>query len=77
MNFFFVKTLVLDHENLGGIPWTFVKYREIVFPIFVHFHEVVEIQPILDNIWQFLSDLNNIYLKYFRILQNLTRFYES
>jgi hypothetical protein len=30
----------------------------------------------LDNIWHFPSDFNNIYLKYFGILQNLTRNYE-
>ena len=42
--------------------------------------KVVEIRPILDNIRQqltvFPSDFNNIYLKYFCILQNLMRNYE-
>ena len=42
--------------------------------------KVVEIQQILDNIRQHLtvfpSDFNNIYLKYFGILQNLLRNYE-
>jgi hypothetical protein len=42
--------------------------------------KVVEIQPILDDIRQHLtvfpSDFNNIYLKYFGILHNLTRNYE-
>ncbi len=44
------------------------------------FTKVVEIHPILDNIRQHLtvfpSDFNNIYQKYFGILQNLTRNYE-
>ncbi len=43
--------------------------------------KVVEIQPILDNVRKHLtvfpSDFNNIYLKYFGILQNLTRNYEA
>ncbi len=42
--------------------------------------KVVEIQTILNNLrWHltvFPSDLKNIYLKYFGILQNLTRNYE-
>jgi hypothetical protein len=42
--------------------------------------KVVEIQRILDNIWQHLTvfpnDFNNIYLKNFGILQNLKRNYE-
>ncbi len=68
------KLKVLDQEKLNGIPWTFIKYREIVFSTFL------EIQPILDNIRQLLtvfpSDFNNIYLKYFGIFQNLIRNYE-
>jgi hypothetical protein len=43
--------------------------------------KVVEIQIILNNLRQHLtvfpSDFNNIYLKYFSILQNLMRNYES
>ncbi len=41
--------------------------------------KVIEIQPILDirrHSTVFPSYFNNIYLKYFRILQNLTRNYE-
>ncbi len=39
--------------------------------------KVLKIQPILDNIRQFFpSDFNNIYLKYFGILQNLLRNYK-
>ena len=45
------------------------------------FTKVVEIQTIFNNLrWHltvFPSDFNNIYLKYFGILQNLTRNYES
>jgi hypothetical protein len=44
------------------------------------FTKVVEIQTILNNVRQHLtvfpSDFNNIYLKYFGILQNLMRNYE-
>ncbi len=44
------------------------------------FTKVEEIQTILNNLRQHLtvfpSDFNNIYLKYFGILQNLTRNYE-
>jgi hypothetical protein len=39
--------------------------------------KVIEIQPILDNTWPFFQVVFiNIYLKYFGILQNLTRNYE-
>jgi hypothetical protein len=44
------------------------------------FKKVVEIQTILNNLRRHLtvfpSDFNNIYLKYFGILQNLMRIYE-
>ncbi len=77
----FVKTKVLDQEKLCGIPWTFVKCCERVFQTFIYFHEnVVEIQTIFNNLrWHltvFPSDFNNIYLKYFGILQNLMINYE-
>ena len=45
------------------------------------FTKVEEIKAILNNLRQHLtvfpSDFNNIYLKYFGILQNLMRNYES
>ncbi len=75
-----LKLKVLDLEKLHGILWTFVKYCKIVFQLSSIFTKVVEILPILDNIRQHLtvfpSDFNNIYLKYFSILQNLMRNYE-
>ncbi len=65
----------------------FVEYRELSLNIAKKFSKllsiftkVVEIQTILNNLRQHLtvfpSDFNNIYLKYFGILQNLTRNYE-
>ncbi len=55
------KLKVLDQEKLHGIPWTFLKFLEIVFPTFIYFHESCEIQPILDNIWQFLQVILSIF----------------
>ncbi len=65
----------------------FVEYRELSLNIAKEFSKlssiftkVEEIQIILNNLrWHltaFPSDFNNIYLKYFGILQNLTRNYE-
>ncbi len=60
-------------ELLLNIAKQFTKLSSI-------FMKVVEIQTILNNFRQILtvfpSDFNNIYLKYFGILQNLTRNYE-
>jgi len=64
-----------------------MEYRELLLNIAKEFSKlssiftkVVEIQTILNNLKQHLtvfpSDFNNIYLKYFGILQNLTRNYE-
>ena len=64
-----------------------MEYRELSLNILKEFSKllsilikVVEIQTILNNLrWHltvFPSDFNNIYLKYFGILQNLTRNYE-
>ncbi len=50
-----------------------------LFKLLSIFTKVVEIQTIFNLRWHlpvFPSDFNNIYLKYFSILQNLTRFYE-
>jgi hypothetical protein len=74
---FHKKTKVLDQEKLRGILWTFVKFREIVFPTFVHFHESYRHSAnIRQHLTVFPSYFNNIFLKYFRILQNLMRNYE-
>ncbi len=65
----------------------FVEYRELSLNIVKEFSKlssiftkVEEIQTILNYLRQHLtvfpSDFNNIYLKYFGILQNLTRNYE-
>ncbi len=71
------KPKVLDEEKLFGILWTFVKYREIVFPTFVYFHESYrDSANIRKHLTVFPSYFNNIYLKYFGILQNLMRNYE-
>jgi hypothetical protein len=64
-----------------AIWWTFIKYRAKEFSkLSSIFMKVVEIQTILNNLrWHltvFPSDFNNIYLKYFGILQNLMRNYE-
>jgi hypothetical protein len=68
---------VLDQEKLRGIQWTFIKYRKIVFPTFVYFRESYRnLANIRWHLTVFPSDFNNIYLKYFMILQNLTRNYE-
>ncbi len=73
----FVKTESLDQEKLRGIPWTFVKYREIVFPTFIYFHESCRNSAnIRQQLTVFPSDFNIIYLKYFGILQNLMKNYE-
>jgi hypothetical protein len=64
-----------------------MKYRELSLNIAKEFSKllsiftkVVEIQTILNNLrWHltvFPSDFNNIYLKYFSILQDLMRNYE-
>jgi len=63
-----------------------MEYRELslsiakeLFKLLSIFTKVVEIQTIFNLRWHlpvFPSDFNNIYLKYFSILQNLTRFYE-
>jgi len=64
----FVKT-----KSFCGIPWTLVNYREIVFPTFFHFHKSCRNSAnIRQHLTVFPSDFNNIYLKYFDILQNLT-----
>ncbi len=71
------KPKVLDQEKLCGILWTFIKFREIVFPTFVYFHKSYKNSVnIRQHLTVFPSDFNNIYLKYFGILQNLTRNYE-
>ncbi len=61
------------HELSLNIVKEFSKLSSIL-------KKVVEIQTILNNLrWNlrvFASDFNNIYLKYFSILQNLTRNYE-
>ncbi len=68
---------VLDQEKLHGIPWTFVKFCKIVFPPFVYFHESYRHSANIRQHWTvFPSYFNNIFLKYFRILQNLMRNYE-
>ncbi len=74
----FIKTeSFLDQEKLRGILWTFVKYCEIVYPTFVHFHESCRNSAnIRQHLTIFPRDFNNIYLKYFGILQNLTKNYE-
>ncbi len=64
-----------------------MEYRELSLNIAKEFSrlssiftKVEEIQTILNNLRQHLTvfprDFNNIYLKYFSILQNLTRNYE-
>ncbi len=64
-----------------------MEYRELLLNIAKEFSKllsiftkVVEIQTILNNLRRhltvFQSDFNNIDLKYFGILQNLTRNYE-
>ncbi len=76
----FVKTKSFRPEKLHGILWTFIKYREIVFPTFIHFHEScrnsANIRQYLTTFDSFSKDFNNIYLKNFGILQNLMRNYE-
>jgi hypothetical protein len=65
------KLKVLDQEKLRGILWTFLKYRQIVFPTFIHFHRSYRNSAnIRQHLTVFPSDLSNIYLKY------LTRNYE-
>ncbi len=73
----FVKTQVLDQEKLRGILWTFVKFCKIVFPTFIYFHECYrDSANIRQHLTVYPSYFNNIYLKYFGILQNLIRTYE-
>jgi hypothetical protein len=72
------KLKVLDQEKLCGIPWTFVKFCKIVFPILVYFHESYRHSAIIrQHLTVFPSYFINILLKYFGILLNLMRFYES
>ncbi len=72
-----LKLKVLDQEKFCGIQWTFVKFCEIVFPTFIYFHESYRHSAnIRQHLTVFPSYFNNIFLKYFRILQNLTRNYE-
>ncbi len=72
-----LKPKVLDQEKLCGIPWTFVKFHEIVFPAFVYFHESYRHSAnIRQHLTVFPSYFNSIFLKYFRILQNITRNYK-
>ncbi len=65
-----------------------MEYREVSLDIKKEFSKlscifmkVVEIQTILNNLRRHLTifptDFNNIYLKYFGILQNLTRNYDK
>ncbi len=72
------KTKVLEQEKLRGILQTFVKFCKIVFPTFIYFNKSYRNSA---NIRQYLTlfprDFNNIYLKYFVILQNLMRNYEK
>jgi hypothetical protein len=71
------KPKVLDQEKLHGILLTFIKFHEIVFPTFVNFNESSKNSTnIRQHLTDFPSDFNNIYLKYFWILQNLMRNYE-
>ncbi len=56
---------VLEQEKLCGIPWTLVIYHEIVFQTFINFHESLEIQTILDNIWQFFQVILTIFTSKF------------
>ncbi len=68
---------VLDQEKLRGIPWIFIKFCKIVFPTFVYFHKSYRHSAnIRQHLTVFPSYFNNIFLKYFRFLQNLTRNYE-
>ncbi len=65
---------VLDQEKLRELSLNIAKEFSKLSSIFM---KVEEIQTILNNLRQHLtvfpSDFNNIYLKYFGILQNLTR----
>jgi len=57
--------------------WTFVKFCKIVIPTFVYFHKSCRHSAIIrQHLTVFPSYFNNIFLKYFRILQNLMRNYE-
>ncbi len=59
------------------MPWTFIKFCEIVFPTFIYFHKSYRNSAnIRQHLTVFPSYFNNIYLKYIRILQNLMRNYE-
>ncbi len=67
----------LDQEKLRGIQWTFVKFCKIVFPTFIYLHKSYrDSANIRQHLTVFPSYFSNIYLKYFGILQNLTRNYE-
>jgi hypothetical protein len=68
-----LKLKVCDQENLRGIPYTFVKVTDERWPTFGNFS--VHEQKLM-KLWQYLSvfpsHFNNIFLKSFGILQNLT-----
>ncbi len=65
--------IFLYQEKLCGIPSTFIKFCKIVFPNFIYFHKSYRNSAnIRQHLTVFPSDFNNIYLKYFIILQNLT-----
>ena len=54
-----------------------VKFHEIVFPTFIYFHESYRNSAnIRQHLTVFPSYFNNIFLKYFGILQNLMRNYD-
>ncbi len=69
--------------KLHEIPWTFVKYREIVFPTFVHFHKSCRNSAnirLLDKIWQFFHVILTIFTSnisaFYRIEWEIMRFYK-
>ncbi len=73
----FLKTESFRPRKTLWNTWTFVKFRKIVFPTFVYFHKSYRHSAnIRQHLTVFLSYFNNIFLKYFRILQNLMRNYE-
>jgi hypothetical protein len=72
-----LKPKVLDRAKLRSILWTSVKFCGKVCPTFVHFHWHEQKLSKFSQYWTvFPSDFNNIYLKYFGYLQNLTRKYK-
>jgi hypothetical protein len=74
----FVKTeSCRPKKNFMEYRELFAKFHKIVFPTFVYFHESYGNSPnIRQHLTVFPSDFNNIYLKYFVILHNLTRDYK-